>query len=62
MLLPAALPEPALLLEDVHAIAADPARLVIIRPPEAEDGVVLVQEDLAVQTPELGLGVDVKDE
>ena len=62
VLLPAAPPEPPLLLEDVHAVGADPGFPVEVRPPEAEDVLVLVQEDLAVQAPELGFGVDVEEE
>ena len=48
--------------EDVDAVGTDAGLLVEHGAPEAEDGVVLVEEDLPVQAPELRFGVDVEEE
>ena len=62
VLLAAAPPEPALPLEEIHAVDDGGAVLVEIGPPEAEQVVALVDEDLPVQRAEPFRRMNVKQE
>ena len=48
--------------ENVHEIGADPAALLILRPPDAIGVLRLVQKDLPVQPTQLGRRIDVEQE